>query len=58
MSEESPNKQLDTAIKDLLKDAKEQPFDMRCKAMNTAIAWQKCKYAIMSKEDDFDPDEI
>jgi hypothetical protein len=57
-SEDSPNKQLDSAINQLLKDSKDQPFDMRCKAMNTAIAWMKAKHSIMDKGDGFDPDEI
>jgi uncharacterized protein (UPF0335 family) len=58
MSEETPNKELDKAIKELLKDAKDQPFDMRCKAISTCIAWEKAKNAILGKEDGFDPDEI
>jgi hypothetical protein len=55
---ESPNAALDTAIKKLLKDAENEPFDMRCKAMNTAIAWMKVKNAILAKDEDFDPDSL
>ena len=58
MSEDSPNTALDKAIKEMLKDLKDQPFDMRCKGLNTAIAWEKAKNAILGKDDDFDADSI
>jgi hypothetical protein len=58
VSDDSPNKSLDTAIKKLLKDAEDQPFDMRIKALNTAIAWEKVKAALKDKDDEFDPDSL
>jgi hypothetical protein len=58
MSAESPNSTLDTAIKKLLKDAEDQPFDMRCKAINSAVAWEKAKHSILDKDAEFDPDSL
>ena len=59
MTEETPSKELDSAIKDMLKRSKNEPFDMQIKALNTSIAWFKVKHAIMSKDDDeFDKDSI
>lgn len=55
---ESPNSTLDTAIKKLLKDSEDQPFDMRCKAMNSAISWEKVKHAILDKDSEFDVDSL
>jgi hypothetical protein len=59
MSEKkTPNKPLDDAIKKMLKDADDQPFDMRIKALNTAISWEKAKGGIMGDDSPFDPDQI
>jgi hypothetical protein len=58
MSDESPSKELDRAIKEALKRSQSEPFDMQIKALNTAVSWYKVKHAIMSKDDDFDPDDI
>jgi hypothetical protein len=55
---ESPNSTLDKAVKELLKAAEDQPFDMRCKAINSAVAWEKAKHSILNKDDDFDPDSL
>lgn len=58
MSGQTPNKDLDKAIKDMLKTSASQPFDLQLKALNTAIAWEKAKSAILGDDDDFDPDQI
>jgi hypothetical protein len=31
---------------------------MRCKAINSAVAWEKAKHSILNKDDDFDPDSL
>lgn len=63
MSEESPSRELDKAVKDLLKDATaagvdELKFERQRKAVMAAVSWFKVKHGIMSKDDDFDPDGI
>jgi hypothetical protein len=54
----TPNKDLDKAIKDILKNSSNEPFDSRIKALNMAISWEKAKHGILSDEDDFDSEDI
>jgi hypothetical protein len=63
VTEDSPNKELDKAVKELLKDAANKDSDellveRRRKAIMTAISWEKVKNAIMEKDDQFDPQDI
>jgi hypothetical protein len=58
MSEESPNKAIDLAIKKLLKDMEGQPIDVQVKVVNSAVNWEKCKHAILDKDAEFDPDSL
>jgi hypothetical protein len=52
-----PNKDIESALKKLLEDSVDQPFDMRCKALNTAISWEKTKNAILDNADsEYDPE--
>jgi hypothetical protein len=55
---DSPNKDIDRAIKKILKDIDEVPIDLRCKLLNTAIGWEKVKNQIREKDEDFDPDQL
>lgn len=63
MSEETPNRELDKAVKELLKDAANKEIDellveRRRKSIMVAISWEKAKYAILGKDDEFDPQDI
>jgi hypothetical protein len=64
MAEESPNtKELDKAVKALLKDAADKDSDdllveRRRKAIMTAISWEKVRNAIMDKDDTFEPENL
>lgn len=63
MSDETPNSQLDKAVKALLKDAENKEVDelmieRRRKSIMVAISWEKAKNAILGKDDDFDPQDI
>jgi hypothetical protein len=55
---ESPNKDIDTRLKKMLKDCEGQPLDVQVKVMNAAINWEKAKNGITEKEDGFDPDNL
>lgn len=55
--EKAVNKEIDKAIKKALADAADQPFDMRIKAIQVAINWEKAQHAIKGEED-FDPTAI
>jgi hypothetical protein len=55
---ESPNKDIDKAIKSLMKGIEEKPPDIAVKIINSAIAWEKVKANIKDTEDSFDPDNI
>ena len=54
----NPDKEIGQAVKDLLTRSKDQPFDMQIKAINTAIAWEKCKYAASNDDDEFDSEAL
>lgn len=63
MSDETPSRELDKAVKDLLKDAgatgvDDLKFERQRKAVMAAVSWFKVKHGIMSKDDDFDPDSL
>lgn len=63
MSEETPNRELDKAVKELLKDAANKEIDellveRRRKSIMVAISWEKAKNAILGKDDEFDPQDI
>jgi len=55
---ESPNVDIDKAIKALMAKISEDPTDVAVKVLNTAIAWEKAKHAIVDKETPFNPDDI
>lgn len=55
--EKSVNKHIDKAISEALKQSGDQPFDMRLKAIQVAINWEKAQHAIRGDEE-FDPDAI
>jgi hypothetical protein len=55
---DSPNKEVDRAIKKMLKDVEGQPLDIQVKVVNCAVNWEKCKNAIREKDEDFDPDQL
>ena len=55
---DSPNKEIDKAIKSLMKDIEGKPPDIAVKIINSAIAWEKVKANIKDTEDSFDPDNI
>jgi hypothetical protein len=54
----TPNKDLDKAIKDIIKKAAEGPIDIYLKALNTAISWEKTKHGILTDDDPFDKEEL
>jgi hypothetical protein len=56
--EESPNKEIDRAIKKMLKEIGNHPADVQVKIINSAVGWEKCKHAITDKVEDFDPDGL
>lgn len=63
MSEETPNRELDKAVKELLKDAANKEIDellveRRRKSIMVAISWEKAKNEILGKDDEFDPQDI
>lgn len=53
----NPDKDIEAALKKLLTDSEGQPFDMRCKAINTAIAWEKLKKSV-DEDEQFDPEDL
>jgi hypothetical protein len=59
---ESPNKDIDLAIKKLLARAndsdKPEPTDVVVKVITAAIAWEKVKHGILDKDETFDPDQM
>lgn len=58
---ESPNAELDKAIKTLMKklDGKDSvPPETAVKILNTAISWEKVKAGMLARDSDFDPDEL
>lgn len=63
MAEESPNEQIDKALKELMKRVTAKgdlPVDIgdAVKVVNAAIAWEKCKHQINGSDDGFDPTEL
>jgi hypothetical protein len=60
---ESPNADIDTAIKDMMGRLKAKgdgavPPDVAVKILNTAIAWEKVKHHIKDQESPFNPDDL
>jgi hypothetical protein len=58
VAEDSPNKEIDKALKALLKDITQHPPDIQVKILNSAINWEKTKHGILDKADEFDPDAM
>jgi hypothetical protein len=65
MAEDSPNEQIDKALKELMKrvtktPAGEMPVEIgdAVKVVNSAIAWEKVKHQINGTDDGFDPTEL
>ena len=54
----SPNKEIEGALKKLLKKIDGYEPDVAVKVLNSAIAWEKVKNAIREKDDNFDPDNL
>lgn len=55
---ESPNKQIDSAIKKLMKDIEEKPPEVAVKILAAAISWEKVKAKISESDADFNPDNL
>jgi len=63
MAEESPNEQIDKALKELMKRVTAKgdlPVDIgdAVKVVNAAISWEKVKNQINGTDDGFDPTEL
>jgi uncharacterized membrane protein len=56
----SPNADLDVAIKKLVKKASEKdiPPDTAVKILAMAINWEKVKHGIVTRESEFNPDDL
>lgn len=46
----APNPAIDTAIRKAMRESEQAPLETRLKAINTAIMWEKTKYAIREDE--------
>jgi hypothetical protein len=55
---ESPNKDIDKAIKKLMNKIDDQPPEIAVKIINSAVAWEKTKYRIIDAQEVFDPDAL
>jgi hypothetical protein len=58
VADDSPNKEIDKALKALLKGIEGQPPDIQVKILNSAINWEKVKHGILDKAEEFDPDAM
>jgi hypothetical protein len=54
----SPNKAIDKAIRKLMRGIDRKEDDVAVKILNSAITWEKVKYALREKAPDFDPDAL